>query len=206
MAMTITVIIMGNTKATTRTSRAIGIGILGAVLAVSAAVNLFGTLTPAATLNARISARLLASAALPENLKPIEFALLKQIQEQALAAKPPEPFGWARLSYLRTKTGSSDADAFAALRMSDTVSPFETQQLPERAVTWGRFKSVQTPAEQDYQDTLWQKAFTLATDETWDFAVHLGITPEVGRALARKNSDLASGWYGRMSDAGIAAN
>lgn len=209
MAMTITVITMENTKATTRTSRAIrikvlGIGALGLILAVCAAINLFGTFTPAGDLSRLINDRLQVTVVLPNNLKPIEYHALLSLQEQALASKPSEPYGWARLSYLRSVTGGSDQDAFAALRMSDTVSPFETQQLPSRAIAWMKFKPVQNAAEQDYQDMLWQKAFARSPDETWNMARQLGLTNEVGKAIARKNPGLAAGWYGRMRAAGMA--
>jgi hypothetical protein len=195
---------MANTKATIRTRLAVfGFVAIGYILAMCAGVNVFGTFTPIENRNEQIDVRLQAAITMPGDQKTAEFQTLKNMQEKALTSKPSEPYGWARLSYLRHVTGDDDKSAFAALRMSDLVSPFEVQQLPERAAAWMKFSNVENEQQRDYQDTLWRKAFTLADDTTWALAQRLNITKYVGEALARKNSDAADGWHSRMREANI---
>lgn len=203
--MMITVITMENTSPTTKTKIARGIfAAYGVLLVLSASVNLLGTFTPVAHLNARIDEKLHAAARQKgvESTATDYVKLLSQ-QEQALSEGPSEPYGWARLSYLRAVANKGDKEAFAALKMADLVSPYEVDQLPERAVSWAKYSNVQTKAEQDYDDTLWQKAATLAWNPSWDMAKKLGITKVVGDALARKDKKLAEGWRGRMAEEGI---
>jgi hypothetical protein len=191
---------MASTAATIKT-RLAGVLFLtlGCCLAALAVVGLFGTFTPVADSNAQIDARLQVLAGKADN--PAELQNLLHLQEEALAAKPSEPYGWARLSYLRWMTGAESRDAFAALRMSDFVSPFEPRQLPERAVAWLRFRQVETLEERLYQDTLWQKAVALWDDETWALTSRLEITDYVGKALDHKDKDLAKAWRERIDDA-----
>jgi hypothetical protein len=195
---------MENTKATIPTKALVyGFAVLGVLLAVAAVFNLFSTYTPIADLNASMDTQIKAITDLPADQKHVQFDRLRALQEKALAKKPSEPYGWARLSYLRTVLGDDAKDAFAALRMSDLVSPYEVQQLPERAVAWVNFHAVENKDEKDYQDTLWQKAFTVAPDATWTIALSFNMTKAVGEAIARKDPGLAEGWHGRMADAGM---
>lgn len=202
--MTTTVITMENTKATTKTKAVcVALASCGVLLAVCGAINIFGTFTEAAKTNERIDARMHAATTLSDKERIAEFNELLDLQKETLRVRPSEPFGWARLAYFRAMTGLGKEEAFAALRMSDFVSPYEVQQLPERAVDWLRYSDVETKEEQAYQDTLWQKAFTVAEKPTWDLALQLGITKLVAASLARRDKKLAEGWRGRMSEAGL---
>jgi hypothetical protein len=202
MAPTITVTIMASTGTTTKIRA--GLAALAVFLGVSAAVNLCCTWTPVSKANTEIDGLLHALAAMSETENAEPYQDLLQRQEQALAAKPSEPYAWARLSYLRQKTGAGDRSAFEALRMADIVSPFEIQQLPERAVSWLKFREVENAGERAYQDALWQKSFSVASEMTWNLALHLGLIKYVGEALARKDKDLAEDWQLRMRDADMA--
>lgn len=197
---------MENIRATTKINRRVGTALLGLLMAGFACMNLFGTMTPTMDLNTKISTRLHAAATLPENRRGSEYNQLKSMQEKALSARPADPYGWERLSYLRNKIGNNDEYSFAALRMSDIVSPFETLELPERAVMWMKFRSVQTTEEKDYQDILWIKSYLQSPEQTWDFASGLNLTREVGASINRKNQGLAASWYRRMAAAGIDAD
>ena len=205
--MTIMVITMANIKATTRT-KAIGwaFAAYGLLLGVCALINLFDTFTPLTAMNASIDTRLQAVSSLRNDQKSLEYGKLLHMQEKTLLGKPSEPYAWARLSYLRNVTGEGDAPAFAALKMSDLVSPYEAEQLPERAVAWSKFANVQNKEEREYQDELWQKAFTVSGDATWDLAAQLGLTKMVGDLFARKNHDLADGWRDRVANPSIRTN
>ncbi|HEU0117047.1 MAG TPA: hypothetical protein VFR09_00310 [Alphaproteobacteria bacterium] len=198
---------MANTKATTATKAtysplALALGALGVILALFALTNLFSSYTPIADLNNRIDDELKVAV----NLDPAQriplFNEMKELQENALRAKPSEPYGWARLSYLRETTDNDQKEAFAALQMSDFVSPWEAAQLPERAFNWRHFRGIETKQQQDYQDALWQKAATVSFDPTWDLAVHQRIVGEVKDALTRKDLNLAESWKGKMADTG----
>jgi hypothetical protein len=189
--------ITGNTKTTTPTnSWAVAAGLFGVLLAIFSCTNLFSTLTPLADLNAKIVDQLAGISALPIDDRIKSLDDLRQEQERALAGKPSEPFAWARLSYMRLATGDRAQDAFAALAMSNLVSPDEPRQLPERALMWRQLHAVEDQNAQAYQVTLWQKAFRMEPDVTWQTAVQRGITAEVGQALAG-DPQLSAEWKAR---------
>src|ERR1700722_12192934 len=135
--------------------------VLGLVLGFFAIVNMFGTMTPIAASNEYIYRTLDKAVSLPANERLTVLSTLLKLQEKALTRRPSEPSAWSRLSYLRLSTEGNQHEAFEALRMSDLVSPYEAPQLPERAVMWRIFSSVETPEQQAYADTLWQKAYSL---------------------------------------------
>lgn len=204
MAMMTMATTMENTKATIKTSVLAFVFLLYSVLlCVSAEVNLFCSYTAMTDQDRLIDRQVQAAAQLPDDQKLRSFSQLLRMQEKALSGKPSSPYGWARLSYLRVMTGQGDREAFAALRMSDLVSPYEPLQLPERAVTWLKFKNVETDEERQYQNTLWQKAYATVPDATWKTAQEYGITKYVGQALAHEDKDLGDGWRDRMVAAGM---
>jgi len=186
--------ITGATKIITRIKPwPFAIAVFGVALALFSFINLGSTITPLAGLNEQIVDDLTRSASLPgdEHLKLL--AELRQRQEQALAGKPAEPFAWARLAYLRLATEGNAEDAFAALRLSDLVSPDEPRQLPERALMWRQLRAAEDEDQQAYQAVLWQKAFRLQRDATWKLAAQHGITAEIGQAL-RDDPALSEEW------------
>ncbi|MDP9127628.1 MAG: hypothetical protein M3N08_05145 [Pseudomonadota bacterium] len=125
------------------------------------------------------------------------FQELQGQQERDLAKKPSEPYGWARLAYLRYQTSNDERAAFAALRMSDFTSPYEAPQLPERAYMWMRFRNVESADQKAYQDVLWQKAFSMERDATWRTARQNNIDNEVGQSLKRTDPALYAEWQER---------
>lgn len=190
---------MANTRAIIRT-RAIRyeLGVLYAALAFCSLLNLFLTLTPVAKSNAKIDERLQKSDSVPANDRPGLYASLLAEQEKNLAREPSEPYGWARLAYLRMATAPRDrASAFDALRISDLVSPYEAIQLPERAVMWHMFRSVENPDQQAYQDVLWARAYGTQPDATWTSAAHNNLDTEVGASLKKSSPTLYEEWKGR---------
>jgi hypothetical protein len=196
--MTITVITMANTKLTIPTEKAcIDIAMLCVVLVFFSAINLFWAITPIATRNEYIYSQLDKAVNLPVPARLALFSSLREQQEKALARKPGDPYGWARLAYLRITTEGNLKSAFDALRMSDLVSPYEAPQLPERAAMWHKFASIETREQLSYQDTLWQKAYNLKPDTTWETAKREGITKEAGESLMRKDPALYEAWKNR---------
>ncbi|MER2519251.1 MAG: hypothetical protein ABTQ34_01010 [Bdellovibrionales bacterium] len=195
-------------------TRKIVYAVLGTWLVMAASVNLLGTFTPTARKNEDMirNVQIVAShlvqlpVLLPTESRTIDPAIwdsLKKIQESALKRSPADPYAWSRLSWLRRKAGDSEQDAFAALRMSDLVSPYEAPQLAERAVTWRSFRNVQTLEQQRYQVALWNKAFMLDDQETLRMAVQNKLTDEVGKALASVNPAAAEDWKSRLNQVQI---
>ena len=186
---------MANTNRTIQTDKAlIEIITLGVLLAFFSAINLFATVTPVANNNEKIYQELEQSTSLPMAARLAEFSDLLKRQEKALSRNPSEPYGWTRLSYLRLTTQGNEQGAFDALRMSDLVSPFEDPQLVERALMWRKFKDVENKDEQDYQDTLWVKAFTMHPQATWDAGNKEGILREIGESIQRKSAIQYAQW------------
>lgn len=193
-------------------TRQIVYAVLGTWLVLAASVNLLGTFTPTARKNetmirnvqivaSRIAPHPVSLAGESQTIDPAIWTTLKQVQESALKRNPSDPYAWSRLSWLRGKSGDGDQAAFAALRMSDLVSPYEAPQLAERAATWRRFRNVQTPEQQRYQTTLWSKAFALDDQETLRVAIQNKLTDEVGKALASANPAAAEDWKTRLKQA-----
>jgi hypothetical protein len=190
---------MVNTKTTTRIRLwQPATALLAVLFAYFAYTNLVSTATPLARVNEQIIANIGGAGALPTAERLKALSLLRMQQEFSLAGKPSEPFSWAYLSYLRSATQGDAPDAFAALRMSDLVSPEEPRQLPERALMWGQLKSVETADEQVYQSILWQKAFRMQRNATWKLAVQHHLVPDVALALKQGDTGLYEEWKARM--------
>jgi len=170
------------------------------MLAFFSAINLFWAITPVATRNEYIYNELDKAVNLPVPARLALFSDLREQQEKALARKPGDPYGWARLAYLRIATQGNLKSAFEALRMSDLVSPYEAPQLPERAAMWHKFTSVETKDQLSYQDTLWQKAYSMKPDTTWETAKREGIIKEAGESLMRKDPALYEEWKNRAAN------
>lgn len=190
-------------------TRQIVFAVLGTWLVLAASVNLLGTFTPTARKNeamirnvqivaSRIAPHPVSLAGESQIIDPEVWATLKQIQESALKRNPADPYAWSRLSWLRRKSGDGEQAAFAALRMSDLVSPYEAPQLAERAAAWRSFSNVQTPEQQQYLTALWNKAFRLDDQETLRTAVANKLTDEVGKALASADPLAAEDWKERL--------
>jgi hypothetical protein len=170
------------------------LAVMGSGLALFAAVNLFGSFTPAADRNTKLDNQFASAVELPLKQKLPVFTDMMHQQERILAARPSEPYGWARLAHLRHFITGNNQAAFEALRMSDLVSPYEAAQMPERALMWRDFRAVQTGEQRDYQDALWEKAFTMQGAETLALARKAKIVNEVGDALKRRNPVIQEHW------------
>jgi hypothetical protein len=164
------------------------------MLACFASVNLFATPTPTGQLNDHIAAEMSRSDTLDFRPRLELLGQLRPLQEEALKRKPADPLAWGRLATLRLVTQGDMPDAFAALRLSDLVSPGEPEQLPRRAWMWRQLRSVETPDQQAYQDQLWQKAFSADDGATWTLAVTMNLVDEVGAALQRTDATLYEKW------------
>ena len=152
--MTIMATIMGGIRIITPTNRWLpALALFGATLAGFAFVNLTGHGTPYAKLNDQIVIDLAGANTLEGEQRLQLLTQLREKQEAALAGDPAEPFAWARLAWLRLITQGDKTDAFAALRLSDLVSPGEPRQLPERALMWRQFASAEDESQQAYQKT-----------------------------------------------------
>jgi len=174
--------------------------LFGAALALLSYVDLRAAATPFANLNERIVDELARAETLPGDERLKLLTELRLQQERALAGKPAEPFAWARLAYLRLATQGDAPDAFAALRMSDLVSPGEPRQLPERALMWRQLHAAEDQDQQAYQTVLWQNSFRVGRDATWQLAAQHGITAEVAEAL-RDDPELYEEWKARVAGA-----
>ncbi len=126
-----------------------GFILCGVVLAGLAMATLFFDLTPAATFEL----------ALEQHLLPTSQTL--QEQEVVLSKEPADPFGWARLAYLRRAVAHNKRGAFEALQMSDYVSPYEPRQLAERLKMWQELRSVQNADERANEAALAVRAKAL---------------------------------------------
>jgi hypothetical protein len=165
-----------------------------------AVANLVMTLTPAAEADALIDTEFQDAQALPAGAKINAFKELRDDQAWTLAQRPSDPYGWARLAYLRLATTGDMKSALEALAMSDFVSPYEGPQLPERAVMWYRFRSVETPEQQAYQDALWHKAAIMADDMTWQMAVQNKLVDQAIASLQKTDPTLSREWQGRKAN------
>jgi hypothetical protein len=195
------VIITGGTKTITPISWLITLALMAVVLGGLSYVNLSGRNLPTAAVNDRIVADLVNAQAMPTDSRLPQLIELRERQENALAADPAEPFAWARLAWLRLATQGDAPDAFAALRISDLVSPGEPRQLPERALMWRQFADIEDNDQKAYQNVLWQKAFQMQRDATWKIATQNGIVKEVGDSLKQTDPDLYEEWKAREADA-----
>jgi len=190
--------ITGGIRITTPTNRwLLLLALFGVMLACLAFINLSGRATPSVKINDRIVTALGGARSLPVDLRLPLLTELREQQEKALSEEPAEPFAWARLAWLRIATQGDAQDAFAALRLSDLISPGEPRQLPERALMWRQFAPVEDDSQKAYQNVLWQKAFQMQRDATWTLAVQNGITNEVGNALKQTDPDLYEEWKER---------
>lgn len=186
---------MASTRATIRIkSVKNGFAALYGALVLFALINLLWTMTPAATSDEKIDKEMQVISDLPVRERLSTMAILREQQEQNLSRRPSEPYGWARLSRLRSITQGDPKAAFAALRMSDLVSPYEPPQLPERALMWHQLRAVQTPSEREYQHTLWKKAYGMQRRATWDMAVRNNLVKEIGESLKVTAPDLYEEW------------
>src|ERR1043166_689555 len=185
----------GTTKIITRISRArFGMAAFACVLAAFACANLLSLPVTADALNIRAQKGLEEAAASPPGDRAEAFKGPLALQEEALAREPADPYAWARLSYLRMVTGADAKSAFDALRLSDLVSPNDPRQLPERAMMWREYKAVQTPDQQAYQATLWEKAWLAQRKETYERAADKKISAEVGDSLKKSDPALYEEW------------
>lgn len=190
---------MANTATTTPINlRIVGLGALASLLVFFSLANIFATLTPVKRLNDRIAEAIPAADAQEPAARLQSLTELRRQQEWALARKPADPFAWARLAYLRLATLNDPRAAFAALQMSDIISPGEPRALPERAVFWWQLRDVETAEQRDYQATLWAKAFSLNRDLTWKTARQYGLVKEAGEALQKSAPDLYEEWKERV--------
>jgi hypothetical protein len=192
--MMITVITMGSTKGIIQTKHLrYGLGIAYAILGLCAVLNLFFTLTPAAKSNALLDDQIQAWA--NDGIPAPDIAATEAAQqERNLTRIPSDPFSWARLTRLRLAAKENPKAAFEALRMADLVSPYESAQLPERAVMWRQFRNYETPEQRLYQDTLWVRSYGMQRDLTWDYALRSGLSREAGDALHHNNPALYEEW------------
>ncbi len=192
---------MASTKTTTRIKPArFGVAALCAALIVFSLLNLSQNMTPVAKNNEQIDNIVERDEALTPDARMELFRRLKIQQEANLARKPSEPYGWSRLSYLRFMTEQDQKSAFAALRMSDFVSPYEAPQLPERALMWYKFHNVETLAQKTHQDILWQRAYGLERDATWRIAVRNGLVEQVGESLKKTAPAFYREWKARQQN------
>lgn len=119
---------------------------------------------------------------------------MREKQEKLLTKNPSDPFAWARLSYLRLITQGDKKGAFAALRMSDLLSPYEPRQQLERALMWHDLREVEDAQQQEYQNALWLKAFKLERNATFDAVRQRGLIEEVNNAMQSAPKDLLGDW------------
>ncbi|MDX2028942.1 MAG: hypothetical protein SFW62_09975 [Alphaproteobacteria bacterium] len=186
---------MASTRAITRIkSVKNGFAALYGALVLFALINLFWTLTPAEDSNAKIDEKMQTVDSLPVRERLELLTQLRQDQESNLTRRPSEPYGWARLSRLRSMTQGDAKAAFAALQMSDLVSPYEAAQMPERAIMWYKLRGVQTPEQRAYQDILWKKAYGFQRKATWTIAVDNNLIKEVGESLKKTEPSLYEEW------------
>jgi hypothetical protein len=202
MATAITVTIMAITKIITPTSPLprLALAALSVALLAFAGLNIFSTLTPQTRMNADIAARFETADKLPHKEKTAAMEELHALQEAALMRIPAEPYAWARLSYLRKFTQGSDEASFAALRMSDLVSPNEPRQMLERALMWRERSKNGTVADKERLDQLWDKAFDFQPQETWDMAVQKSLVTEISAALLRVNREAYGNWQWHIEE------
>ncbi len=162
-----------------------GMGALAVFFLLVAVENIFFTARPAADLNLRIERVLPRAAAGKDNkARRDAFARLREEQERNLASLPADPYAWARLSYLRARTGDAPG-ALDALRMSDLVSPNDPRQIAERALMWHDLRAVHGGGDRTHQAVLWQKAVRFRPGETYRAAARRGLTGAVEAALKR---------------------
>jgi hypothetical protein len=193
--------ITGGTKITTPTNSWLpALALFGVMLACLSFVNVAGHIAPSAALNDRIVAELAAASPNTGGERLPLLIELRNQQEKALALDPAEPFAWARLAWFRLVTQGDRPDAFAALRLSDLVSPDEPRQLPERALMWRQFAEAEDDSQKAYQNTLWEKAFRMQRDPTWALAKQSGITDDVGNALRQTDPELYEEWKARQNE------
>ncbi|MGE3623592.1 MAG: hypothetical protein AB7H77_06965 [Bdellovibrionales bacterium] len=171
------------------------------ILCVLAWFNISGREASFERMNEQIVQRLSNTEGLDMGPRLRELKELREMQEKALAGDPAEPFGWARLSYLRLATQGDQQGAFAALRLSDLVSPGEPRQLPERAYMWRQFAAIEDKDQRAYQTVLWQKAFRMQREATWNLALHNDLIDEVGEALKQAVDEpgLYGEWQSRVA-------
>ncbi len=185
---------MVNTRATTQTNALrCGFGALYALLAMLSLLNVFFTLTPVDKSNTAIDDRLERIGFVPAAARPSLFIALIPEQIKNLEHKPSEPYGWSRLAWMYYMLGNMKS-ALPALQMSDLVSPYEAQQLPERAFMWHRLRSVENADQLTYQPALWLKAYSMGRNATWKLAMQNGLEKEIGASLKITAPPLYEEW------------
>lgn len=189
---------MVNTKTTTPINvTRYGTAIFGVALAVFSLTNIFTTMTPTHQKNDLLISQLEQAQSMPIEQRLPVFKALRDIQATNLAHNPSDPFGWARLSYLRLLATGDQKSAFNALAMSNFISPYEPSELPERALMWYRYRAAESKDEALYQDSLWQKAYRLNPDLTWSVALQNKVIRQVEESLKRQDVQLYKDWINR---------
>jgi hypothetical protein len=194
MATGITGTTMASTRTTTRIDLRAFFAAGGFLLVVFAVTALCFGLTPLADQNAVIAKNLMQSDALEKASRQVEQVDLLKKQVENLKQNPAEPFAWARLAYLRFTAERRPRAAFAALKMSDMVSPHEPRQLVERAFMWHDLRQMQGEAERAYQTELWVRAFDEQRGLMIQTAYKRGLIKEVAAAFRTVDEDLYRDW------------
>ncbi|MBI3419546.1 MAG: hypothetical protein HY053_05390 [Proteobacteria bacterium] len=170
------------------------LAVLAVLLGVFACINVFSSMTPSTDANERIEKALNQSDKMDLTQRAALFNDLRAQQEVSLQKNPAEPFAWARLAYFRLVTQKDKEAAFAALRMSDFVSPNDPRQLPERAAMWYDLRNVEDESQQARQDDLWVKAYRTQPGITRDLTAQKGLLNDVAKALQAQDADLYEKW------------
>jgi hypothetical protein len=195
--MALVAITMTNTKAITPIKPLAFCGFLSVVLIVLGSANIFYTVRPFAERNHQIEENFNRASVLPSTERIVAEKILLSEQENVLARIPSEPFAWARLAFMREDVLDDKKSAFAALRMSNLVSPNEPRQKLERALMWYEFNSVEDKSEKAYQTNLWEKVIAMPNDKTWQDQKHRGLVTKAKDILLTTRPDLYSQLNGR---------
>jgi hypothetical protein len=188
---------MTNTKAITPIKPLAFCGFLSVVLIVLGSANIFYTVRPFAERNHQIEESFNRASVLPSAERIVAEKILLSEQENVLARIPSEPFAWTRLAFMREDVLDDKKSAFAALRMSNLVSPNEPRQKIERALMWYEFNSVEDESEQAYQTSLWEKVIAMPNDKTWQDQKHRGLVEKAKDILLTTRPDLYNQLNGR---------
>ncbi len=180
------------TGVTIQTKPIAAIVFMAVIMAAFATINLVFTPTPFAERDRRIEEAFIQSLSLPDNARRAAQSGLLEQEQNVLSRIPSEPFAWARLAYLQQTVQGDEKAAFAALRMSDLVSPNEPRQKMERALMWYDLRSVETAEQQAYQVRLWQKVIAMPNTSTWDDLKQNGLVARAESILRTTNPDLYS--------------
>lgn len=169
---------------------------LAVVLLLCAGINLFADFRSSLRANDVLALQLNQSDALNFADKMARYGSLLAHQQALLAQNPIDPYGWARLSYLRKTYLGDRQGAFEALRQANMLAGAERLGLLERVLMWHGFADLHNDDDRAREEQMWRLAYKQGWFATAAAARTHGLGDVLERAV-QKDPALLENWEKR---------